>query len=310
MYKKIGILIIALFLVMGIVSGCGNDDTETTTEETLEKDEDKSITIGTKPMTEQYIIGEMIKQLVEENTDINVEMKSGIAGGTSNLHPALTSGEVDLYPEYTGTGWMFVLKNDLIEDPDEMYEETKKAYEEEFNVIWLEQYGFNNTYTLAIDGEKAKELNIETYSDLANKSDELTFGAEYDFYERDDGYNELVEEYGLNFKDTKEMDIGLKYKAIESKEVDVINAFSTDGLLDEYKLRVLEDDKNFFPSYYATTIVRKETLDKYPELEEVLNKLGGQISEEEIRKLNNKVEGKNEEPKDVAEEFLKEKGLL
>ncbi|MBS4537614.1 glycine/betaine ABC transporter substrate-binding protein [Clostridium sp. D2Q-11] len=310
MYKKIGILLIVLFLVMGIVSGCGNDDTENTTEETSAKNEDKSITIGTKPMTEQYIIGEMIKLLVEENTDINVEMKTGIAGGTSNLHPALTSGEIDLYPEYTGTGWMFVLKNDLIEDPDEMYEETKKAYEEEFDVIWLDQYGFNNTYTLAIDGEKAKELNIKTYSDLANKSDELTFGAEYDFYERDDGYNELVEEYGLNFKNTKEMDIGLKYKAIESKEVDVINAFSTDGLLDEYKLKVLEDDKNFFPSYYATTIVRKETLDKYPELKEVLNKLGGQISEEEIRKLNNKVEGKNEEPKDVAEEFLKEKGLL
>lgn len=310
MFRKIATLLIILILILGIISGCGEDSTKDDTEETSAKTEGKSITIGTKPMTEQYIIGEMIKMLVEENTDINVEMKSGIAGGTSNLHPALTSGEVDLYPEYTGTGWMFVLENDLIKDPDKMYEETKETYKEEFNVIWLEQYGFNNTFTLAIDSEKAEELNIETYSDLAKNSDELIFGAEYDFYERDDGYNALVDEYGLDFKDTKEMDIGLKYKAVESGEVNVINAFSTDGLLEEYNLKVLKDDKNFFPSYYAATIVRKEALDKYPELEEALNKLAGQISEEEIRKMNYRVEGENEEPKDVAEEFLKEKGLL
>jgi len=306
MLKKSGVLILALFLILGTVVACSDENEE----ETSSAGEEKSITIGTKPMTEQYIIGEMIKILVEEKTEINVDMKSGIAGGTSNLHPAIISGEIDLYPEYTGTGWMFVLENNLIEDPDEMYEKTKEAYQEEFDLLWLDQYGFNNTFTLAVNAEKAKELGIETYSDLAENSEELVFGAEYDFYERDDGFNAIKDVYGFNFKDTKEMDIGLKYKAIESGEVDVINAFSTDGLLDEYGLKVLEDDKNFFPSYYASTVVKNETLKEYPELKDVLNMLSNNISEEEIRNLNNKVESKNEEPEDVAREFLKEKGLL
>jgi glycine betaine/choline ABC-type transport system substrate-binding protein len=306
MLKKIGILILALFLILGTVVACSDENGE----ETSGAGEQKSITIGTKPMTEQYIIGEMIKILVEEKTEINVDMKSGIAGGTSNLHPAIISGEIDLYPEYTGTGWMFVLENDLIEDPDEMYEKTKEAYQEEFDLLWLDQYGFNNTFTLAVNAEKAKELGIETYSDLAENSEKLVFGAEYDFYERDDGFNAIKDVYEFNFKDTKEMDIGLKYQAIESGEVDVINAFSTDGLLDEYGLKVLEDDKNFFPSYYASTVVKNETLKEYPELKDVLNMLSNNISEEEIRNLNNKVESKNEEPEDVAHEFLEEKGLL
>ncbi|NBI07457.1 glycine betaine ABC transporter substrate-binding protein [Senegalia massiliensis] len=306
MLKKIGILILALFLILGTVVACDDENGE----ETSGAGEEKSITIGTKPMTEQYIIGEMIKILVEEKTEINVDMKSGIAGGTSNLHPAIISGEIDLYPEYTGTGWMFVLENDLIEDPDEMYKRTKEAYEEEFDLLWLDQYGFNNTFTLAVNAEKAKELGIETYSDLAENSEELVFGAEYDFYERDDGFNAIKNVYGFNFKDTKEMDIGLKYQAIESGKVDVINAFSTDGLLDEYGLKVLEDDNNFFPSYYASTVVKNETLKEYPELKDVLNMLANNISEEEIRNINNKVESKNEDPEDVAYEFLEEKGLL
>ncbi|MGO1368189.1 MAG: glycine betaine ABC transporter substrate-binding protein [Senegalia sp. (in: firmicutes)] len=310
MLKKISILLLTLVLILGLAIACGDENVSDDNSENDDASEDKNVTIGTKPMTEQYIIGDMLKILIEEKTDIDVEMKSGIAGGTSNLHPAITSGEIDIYPEYTGTGWMFVLKNDLIEDADEMYEETKKAYDEEYNLLWTEPYGFNNTFTLAINGEKAEELGIETFSDLAKNSDELVFGAEYDFYERDDGFNALKEKYNFNFKDTKEMDIGLKYQAIESGEVDVINAFSTDGLLDEYGLKVLKDDLNFFPSYHAATIVRNETLKAYPELKDVLNMLTDNISEEEIRKLNNKVESNNEEPEDVAREFLKDKGLL
>lgn len=304
MFKKIITIILFLMMIGLVLSGCNNIQNDSTDVS------EKSITIGTKPMSEQYIIGEMIKKLVENKTDIKVNKKFGIAGGTSNLHPAIVSGEIDLYPEYTGTGWMFVLKNELINDPDKLYNETKKAYKEEFNIIWLDKYGFNNTFTLAVNKDVAEKYNLETYSDLAKVSDKLILGAEYDFYERDDGYNALVKEYNFDFKESKEMDIGLKYKAIDSKEVDVINAFSTDGLLDKYNLKVLKDDKNFFPSYHAATIIKKTTLEKYPELKDVLNKLKQNISEKEMRKLNYKVEGEKQDPDKVAEEFLKEKGLI
>lgn len=222
----------------------------------------------------------------------------------------MMNGEIDIYPEYTGTGWLFVLEQELISDPMALYEATRDKYAEEFNIKWLDLYGFNNTYALALPKDKAAELGIETYSDLAMSGKDLTFGAEYDFYEREDGFPNLSKTYGFEFKDEKELDIGLKYAAIGGGEVDVINAFSTDGLLVEYDMKVLKDDKNYFPTYYATTIIRNETLEKYPELEEILNRLADQISDDEMTKMNYMVEKENKDPIDVAKEFLEMKGLL
>ena len=239
-----------------------------------------------------------------------MEKKLGIGGGTSNIHPAMLSGDFDIYPEYTGTGLLFVLKEDLITDSDELYKRVQDRYLEEYNIKWLGLYGFNNTYALAVKESTAQTYNLETYDDLALASKDLVFGAEYDFFERDDGYEALKDAYGFEFKDTKEMDIGLKYEAIGSDEVDVINAFSTDGLIKQYNLKVLEDNKNFFPAYQAATLIRKETLDKYPELEEVLEKLTGQISDDEMIQMNYQVEKENMDPRDVAEQFLKAKGLI
>ncbi len=273
-------------------------------------DEGDPVVVASKPHAEQYILGEMLSLLIEEHTDIPVERNFGIGGGTSNIHPAMESGEIDIYPEYTGTSWMFVLNQDLIEDPDELYEETKAAYVEEFEMQWLDLYGFNNTYALAIAEEIAQEYDIYTYSDLAEVSGEITFGAEYDFYERDDGFDALAAQYGFDFQREVELDIGLKYQAVDQGEVDVINAFSTDGLLSAYDLRVLEDDQNFFPSYYAGTIIRMETLEAHPELEEVLNRLAGAITDEEMIEMNYRVEEENEDPEAVAREFLEEKGLI
>lgn len=278
--------------------------------EDIKENLEGEIVIGSKPMAEQYILVEILSQLIEEETDLDVEENFGIAGGTSNLHPALVKGDIDMYPEYTGTGWMFVLKEELINDPDKLYEETKKAYEEEYDLVWTKPYGFNNTYTLAMKKDKAESMGIESFSDLAEKSGELRFGAEYDFYERDDGFLALSEAYGLNFEEEKEIDIALKYMAIEDGEVDVINAFSTDGLLKEYNMKVLKDDKNFFPSYKAATVVRKETLEKYPELESILDKLSGIITEEKMIDMNHRVEKNNEDPEDVAEDFLEKEGLI
>lgn len=272
--------------------------------------EPKTVVIASKPHSEQYILAEMLSLLIENHTDIKVEKKLGIGGGTSNIHPAMLSGDFDIYPEYTGTGLLFVLKEDLITNPDELYKRVQDRYLEEYNIKWLGLYGFNNTYALAVKESTAQTYNLETYDDLALASKDLVFGAEYDFFERDDGYEALKDVYGFEFKDTKEMDIGLKYEAIGSDEVDVINAFSTDGLIKQYNLKVLEDNKNFFPAYQAATLIRKETLDKYPELEEVLEKLTGQISDDEMIQMNYQVEKENMDPRDVAEQFLKAKGLI
>lgn len=273
-------------------------------------EEPKTVVIASKPHSEQYILAEMLSLLIENHTDIKVEKKLGIGGGTSNIHPAMLSGDFDIYPEYTGTGLLFVLKEDLITDPDELYKRVQDRYLEEYNIKWLGLYGFNNTYALAVKESTAQTYNLETYDDLALASKDLVFGAEYDFFERDDGYEALKDVYGFEFKDTKEMDIGLKYEAIGSDEVDVINAFSTDGLIKQYNLKVLEDNKNFFPAYQAATLIRKETLDKYPELEEVLEKLTEQISDDEMIQMNYQVEKENMDPRDVAEQFLKAKGLI
>ncbi|MBU3129229.1 glycine betaine ABC transporter substrate-binding protein [Clostridium tagluense] len=295
MNKKILVSALALIMIVSLV-GCGSKT--------------KKVVVASKPMTEQYILAEMITALIEGNTDIKVEKKLGIGGGTSNIQPAMIKGEIDIYPEYTGTGWLFVLKKNLIRDPAKLYEEVKKEYKAKYNIKWLGLYGFNDTYALAIKKSVADKLNINTYSDLASKSDSLKFGAEPDFYEREDGYKGLQKEYNFKFKEKRELDIGLKYEAINSDNVDVINAFSTDALLKKYDMKVIVDDKNFFPSYFASTLIREETLKKYPELENVLNKLQGKINDKEMIQMNYLVESEKKDPKDVAVEFLKGKGLL
>ncbi len=290
--KKIilGVCLLGILLV-----GCNQDE--------------KKVVIASKPMTEQYIIVEMLTYLVEENTDITVEQKLGIGGGTANIQPAMVNGEIDIYPEYTGTGWLFVLDQELINDPDELYLSVKDQYESEYGIIWSELYGFNDTYGIAVKEELAEELDLNTYSDLVAVSKDLRIGAEYDFYERADGYPGLESEYGFDFGKKTELDIGLKYDAIEQDQVDAIIIFSTDGRLEEYGLRVLEDDQNYFPSYYCATLIREETLEEYPELKEVLAMLDGQISNDEMTYMNYLVEIENQDPKQVAIDFLEEKGL-
>lgn len=272
--------------------------------------EEKTVVLASKPMTEQFIVAEMLIALIEQETDIIVEHKQGIGGGHTNIHPAMLRGEIDIYPEYTGTGWMEVLEQDLINDPQELYMAVKDSYADEFNIYWSELYGFNDTYGIAMKRELAEQLNVKTYSELAAASADLTFGAEHDFYEREDGFPGIDGVYGFDFKGEVGMDIGLKYQAIESGDVDVINIFSTDGKLAEYDMVVLEDDQLFFPSYFAATLARQEVLDESPELIEVFSMLDGKISNDEMTYMNYLVEIENQEPKAVAENFLKEKGLL
>lgn len=269
-----------------------------------------TINIATKPMTEQFILAEILRLLIEENTDLKVEITKGVGGGTSNIHPALLKGDFDLYPEYTGTSWSYVLKEKEIPDEKVLYEKLCKEYESQYNLKWCGLYGFNNTFGLVVRKEIADKYNIKTYSDLAKYSYELKFGAEYDFYEREDGYDELCNTYNFKFKSTKDLDIGLKYQAINSKEIDVMNVFTTDGQLSVSDVVLLEDDKNFYETYYCGTVVRKDTLEKHKELEGVLMKMDNIINSSEMAQMNYRLEEKGESESQIAKDFLKEKGLI
>lgn len=289
-------LILVSALLGGIFLGCSKQG--------------KTVVVASKPHTEQYLLAEIVSQLIEGNSDIKVEKKLGIGGGTSNIQPAMLKGEIDIYPEYTGTGWLFVLKHDVIADPHALYDAVKKEYKDKFDITWTGLYGFNDTYALAVKETLAQKYNLQTYSDLAKVSNTLIFGGEPDFFARPDGYPGLEKTYGLTFKSTKQMDIGLKYQALEAGDVDVIDAFSTDGLLKKYKLKSLTDDKNFFPGYQAATLIRGETLKKYPELQGILAKLDGQINDQEMIEMNYQVDSMKKDPAAVAKQFLLSKGLI
>lgn len=293
-YMKNGLL--ALFIGLVLLSGCES-----------KKD---TIHIATKPMSEQFILGEMLALLIEENSDLHVKITKGVGGGTSNIHPAMIKGDFDLYPEYTGTGWLVILKKDTLLPPDQLFSELQKEYSREYGLKWVAPYGFNNAYSLAVSNEMAKKYNLKTFSDLALYPDLFTFGAEYDFYEINDGYADLCAYYNLKFKKNLDMDIGLKYEAMKSGKIDVINIFTTDGQLSHANLTVLKDDKHFFPSYYCATIVREETLKEHPELERILEKMNGILTDQEMADMNYKVDVEHRTEREVAVEFLKKKGLL
>lgn len=287
---------LALLTVLVLLWACGN-----------KKD---TIRIATKPVTEQFILGEMLSLLITEYSDLKAEVTKGVGGGSSNIHPAIIDGEFDLYAEYTGTGWLVILKKDTLLPPDELFPILKKEYSEKFGLKWLSPYGFNNSYGLAIGNDKAAKYNLKTYSDLARYPNQFTFGAEYDFYEINKGYKDLCDYYNLKFKDNRDMDIGLKYEAIKSGKIDVMNIFTTDGQLSGADLTVLKDDKHFFPTYYCATVVREETLREHPELEGILEKMKGILSDSEMIDMNYKVDVEHRTGREVAAEFLQRKGLI
>ena len=275
----------------------------------LNSKKDKTINIATKPMTEGYILGQMLTELIEQDTDLKVNITNGVGGGTSNIHPAIVKGEFDLYPEYTGTSWEAVLKKEASYD-ESKFDELQKEYKEKYNLEYVNLYGFNNTYGLAVNKDIAEKYNLKTYSDLAKISNNLIFGAEYDFFEREDGYKELQKVYDMNFKKKIDMDIGLKYQAMKDKKIDVMVIFTTDGQLAISDVLVLEDDKKMYPSYRAGTVVRSEILSEYPELKPVLEKLNNILDDKTMADLNYQVESEGKKPEDVAREYLQEKGLL
>jgi len=268
------------------------------------------IVVASKPTAEQYILGEMIAQVIEENSNISVVRKFGIGGGTSNIHPAMLKGEADIYPEYTGTAWLFILKKTKVDNPDSLYARLKKIDDEKFDLEWICRLGFNNTFALALPETVASREHIRTISDLAAKSDRFRFGAEFDFFEREDGFKGLANVYPLHFKKQVELDVNLKFQALENNLVDVIDVFSTDSRIRQMNLRVLTDNRNFFPSYQAGIVVRGQTLREYPVLRKLLRQLDGLISDSTMQHLNYEVEIEKQSPARVARSFLEAKGMM
>ena len=308
---------VALGMTFGMIAGiagCGNSKnagSESTTEATKKQEATAPIKIATKPMTEQFILGEMLKLVIEDTTDYSVELTKGIGGGTNNIMPAMESGDFDLYPEYTSSGYIMVLKHDSdgISDED-MWKQLQKEYKEKYDMSWIGQYGFNNTYALIVREEAAKKYNLTKTSQLANVSDELVFGGNSDYIERKDGFHLLCDTYGLKFKDVKDIDIGLKYEALKKGDIDVSNGFTTDAQLSNDNVRVLEDDKHLQVNYFCSNVVRNDTLKSHPGLEEAIMKLDNSITDKEMASLNYKVEVEGKEDVEVAKDYLTEKGII
>ena len=269
----------------------------------------KDIHIATKPMTESYILGQMLALLIEQDTGLSVRLTNGVGGGTSNIHPAMLRGGFDIYPEYTGTSWEAVLKH---KDPyqDDKFSILEDAYKKQYGLEWANLYGFNNTYGLAVNKQIAQQYQLKTFTDLAKVSHQLIFGAEYDFFEREDGYKQLQEVYGIHFGKVIDMDIGLKYQAIRDKKIDAMVVFTTDGQLSVSEVVVLQDDRNLYPSYKAGTVVRTELLTTYPTLRTTLAKLNNLIDDATMAHLNFLVETERKRPEEVAKNYLLQKGLL
>ena len=274
-------------------------------------EKENKVVIGCDNTTEEAILGEILKALIENHTDIEVELIGNIAGGETILHPAILKGEIDMYPEYTGTAWTDILGRTEIPEREVLLDELFTYYENEFDLKWVGLYGFNNSYGLGLYKPIADKYNIKTYSDLSKYADQLVFCATPRFFERKDGFEGMAATYNFKFKGVVEVAaLALKYDAVTAREVDVINIFTTDGRLADTNLVLLEDDKGYFPEYLCGTVVHIDTLKKYPELEEVLMKADGILSDTEMAELNYRVETLNELENEVALNFLREKGLI
>jgi osmoprotectant transport system permease protein len=268
-----------------------------------------TIVVGCYNSSEQIILGNMLATLIEKNTNIKVKTQLNL-GGSGLAYTALKTGKIDMYPEYTGMSLVGIMKKAPINDPAKAYKVVSDYYVKNYGITWLKPFGFNDTYTLSVRQDTAKKYNLETISDLAKVGDKLILGATLEFCNRADGYPGITKVYNLKFNSFSSIDGGLRYTAIGNKKVDAIDAFSTEGLLKSYKLKVLKDDKHFFPNYDAVPIVNSKTLKKHPELKDLINKLGGKITDEKMIDLNYKVDKLGEEPAKVAEDFLKENKLI
>ena len=289
-------LVLIIFASATLLVGCGGSEPVT-------------VSVASKGFAEQFILGEMYALLLED-AGLVVERK-GALGGTPVLQEALLNDELDIYPEYTGTGLLTVLQMDVMSDPEAVFKTVADAYQEQFNLVWLDPAPMNNTQALAMTEARASELGIVTFSDLAAQASDLVLAGPPEFAEREDGLPGLQAAYGgYEFSNYLAVDFGLRYPTLLSGDADVAVAFGTDGEIFANGLRVLVDDKGLYPPYLVAPVVRKAVLDANPEIAAALNKVAPLLDDATMQELNNLVTGDGLEPEDVAHDFLVEKGLL
>jgi osmoprotectant transport system substrate-binding protein len=294
---KRGTGLVLMFLFASLFAiGCGKHSTDT-------------IVVGSKNFTEQIVLGELFAQQIEGHSALRVERRLNL-GGTFICHDALVAGKIDLYPEYTGTALTAVLKEPTQKDPTQVLRRVQEEYGARFNVEVMPPLGFNNTFAMIVRGDDAEKLHLRAISDVARYAPQWRAGFGYEFMERPDGYRGWVAAYGLHFAgEPRILDLGLLYRALADKQVDLVAGNSTDGTIESLHMVALEDDRRYFPPYEAVPLVRRATLDKHPEVREAIRALSRKISVDEMRSMNYAVDGEHRDLADVVREFRKDKGL-
>lgn len=295
------VLMISMAAVMLLfMAACGNSGS-------------KEIEIGTQTYTDPKLMAHMVEAMVEERTDLKVNITKDISA-SPQIISAMDQGEIDIATLYSGEVYNNHFDDENIEystDPEKTLEQAQKLFKEKFNLKWYDSIGFENKYTITIDGDLAKKHDIEKISDLEPYADQLRFGSDGSWLERpNDGYRAFQETYGFEFKNARGLQIELMYEGVKNDELDVITAYSVDPQIIELGLKVLKDDKNFFPPYTASLVAKNETLKEKPEVAEVLSTLTGKIDDKTMTQLIYEVDINKRDVKEVAVEFLKEEGLL
>jgi osmoprotectant transport system substrate-binding protein len=266
--------------------------------------------IGSKNFTESFMLGELLAQMVEARTHLRVERRFYLAG-TYICQQAILSGRIDIYPEYTGTALTAILKQKVGGNVEEVYRQVKSEYESRLGLTLGPPFGFNDTFAMEIRGDDARRLNLKTLSQAATFAPHWKAGFGYEFMERPDGYPGLAAAYGLHFSGPpRVMDLGLLAPALKDRQIDIAAGNATDGLIPALDLFVLDDDRHYFPPYEAVAVIRQQTLQQHPEVGKAIAELGRKISDQEMRQLNYALDGQHRDVKEVAQEFLRSKGLI
>ncbi len=270
----------------------------------------RELTVGSKNFTEQLVLGELLQQYLGSVCHMPVEGRFYLAG-TYICQQALLAGRIDAYVEYTGTALAAILKQRPSGDSQAVYEQVKSEYRSKFGLDVMPPLGFNNSFAMVMRGDDARRLGVSTLSQLSRFAPQMRLGVGYEFLERQDGYKGLVSTYGLKFAEApRVMDLGLLYRALENRSVDVVAGNNTDGLIAALGLVVLEDDKHYFPPYDAVPIVRPQLFRECPAARAAFERLGGGITADDMRKMNYAVDGEKKDAGAVAKRFLAGYGLI
>lgn len=295
-WAQLPLLSAVLLCVAALMASCGGDRRDT-------------IVIGSKNFSEQALLGEILAQHLEARTHLTVTRRFYLAGSYI-CQQALLAGRIDAYVEYTGTALTAILHDPIESDSAAVLGRVQAEYKQRFGLEVMQPLGFNNTFAIVVRGEDARSHNLKKLSEAARFTPQWRAGFGYEFMERPDGYAGLARTYGLQFTSPPRiLDLGLLYRALLDKQLDLVAGNSTDGLLAARDLVILEDDKHYFPPYEAAPIVRRDTLDRHPEVRAALTELAGKISDTEMQKMNFAVDGERRDASEVAREFLHSRGL-